>query len=119
MSTYEFKEYYISEINGDSIVEIDFNDLIPTKLYYFKQNNNTYKFIYTGKALYALDSNKDTYNIIFNGEDIDYNNCYTRTGTYNNYIYSTFNKLNYYKKTIGVDIVSNPLDGENYYIKDN
>lgn len=119
MSTYEFKEYYISEINGDSIVKVDFNDLISTKLYYFEQNNNMYKFIYSGKALYSLDPSKNTYNIIFNGENIDYNNCYTRTGTYNNYIYSIFDKLNYYKKIIGVDIVSNPLDGEDYYIKDN
>jgi hypothetical protein len=36
MSVYEFKEYYISEINGNNIVEIDFDNLIPSKLYYFK-----------------------------------------------------------------------------------
>lgn len=118
MSVYEFKEYYISEINGNNIVEIDFDNLIPSKLYYFKQNNNIYKFIYTGKALYSLDPSKDTYNIIFNGEDIDYNNCYTRVGTNNNYVYSVFNKLNYYKKIVGTDIVNNPVNGEKYYIKD-
>ena len=28
------------------------------------------------------------------------------------------NKLNYYKKTLGTDIVGNPIDGESYYIKD-
>jgi hypothetical protein len=77
-----------------------------------------YKFIYTGPSLYSLDASKDSYKVIPNGDIIDYSNCYIRSGNNNNYVYSIFNKLNYYKKTLGTDIVGNPIDGESYYIKD-
>lgn len=119
--SYDFKEYYASEIDESSdgaTTTCTFNDLVRLSTYYFKQNNIMYKFIYTGPSLYSLDSSKDSYKVIPNGDIIDYSNCYIRTGNNNNYVYSIFNKLNYYKKTLGTDIVGNPIDGESYYIKD-